>query len=251
MIATKKTPPTSRRTSLSPCAKARIAGVLYLIPFLGFAEAVRENVISDGDPAATAANIVAHETLFRMAFAADLIGLVCYITVTLILYDLLKPVNRSLALLAAFFSVAASTIQSVILLTHIAPLFFLGGDRYLTAFTAQQLQVLAYVSLELHGVGYNIDLVFFGIFCILIGYLMFASTFLPRIIGALMVFAGLSYLVNSFAHFLSPAFADRMYPYILFPAFGEVALALWLVVMGVNGEKWTKMATRAAMLSVG
>jgi len=230
---------------MSPRLKARIAGALYLIPFLGFAEAVRSNFIADGDPATTAANIWAHESLFRLAFAADLVGLACYIAVTVLLYDLLKPVNSSVALLAAFFSVAASTIQSVILITHIAPLFLLGSKHYLTALTVQQLQVLAYVSLELHGVGYNIDLVFFGLFCGLIGYLMYRSTFIPRIIGVLMVFAGLSYLVNSFAQFLAPAFAEHLYPYILIPAFGEVALAVWLFVKGVNPEKWELMAIRA------
>jgi hypothetical protein len=241
MIATKIA--ASPVAALSPRLKARIAGALYLIPFLGFAEAVRSNLVVDGDPAATATNILAHESLFRLAFAADLVGLVCYIAVTVLLYDLLKPVNRTLALLAAFLSVAASTIQSVILLAHMAPLFLLSGARYLTAFTGHQLQAMAYVSLELHGVGYNIDLVFFGVFCVLVGYLIFASTFMPRIVGVLVILAGLSYLINSFAQFLAPAFADRIYPYVLFPAFGEVVLALWLLVMGVDAQKWTQMAS--------
>jgi uncharacterized protein DUF4386 len=131
------------------------------------------------------------------------------------------------------------SIESVSLLNHFAPLILLGGERYLSAFNAEQLQALGYMSLVLQSVGYNLSLAVFAFDCIVSGYLIFRSTFLPRTLGVLLAIAGLCYLTNSFASFLSPAFADRLFPYILAPAFiGELSLCLWLLVMGVNIPDW-------------
>jgi hypothetical protein len=176
---------TDRAVQASPQIYARIAGLLYLIIIAGglFAEAwVRERLVVSGDAAATARNILAHELLYRLGFAAGIVVCLCNLPLALIFYEFFKLVNRSLALLAAFFILVATAIESVNLLNHFAPLILLGGRRYLNVFTAEQLQALAYVSLRLQSVGYNISPAVFGFYCLVTGYLIFRSTFLPRIL---------------------------------------------------------------------
>jgi hypothetical protein len=239
---------TERAVERSPQIYARIAGVLYLIIIAGgmFAEAVREQAVVSGDAAATARNILAHELVYRLGFAAGVVVCACNIPLALIFYDLFKLVNRSLSLLAVFFILVSTSIESVNLLNHFAPLILLGGRRYLNVFTAEQLQALAYVSLRLQSAGYNISLAVFGFFCLVTGHLIFWSTFLPRILGVLLAIAGLCYLTNSFADFLFPAFSAHLFPYILVPSFvAELSLCLWLLVMGVNVPKWKEKAQDA------
>jgi hypothetical protein len=179
---------TKRIAEVSPRFKARIAGVFYLLTFLtgGLALVVRG----------------------KLGFAAGLIAGVCYVAVTLLFYDLFKPVNRSLSLLAASVSLVGIVVGP----------------------------------LQVKGVH---PLVFFGFYCLLIGYLIFRSTFLPRILGALMAFAGLGWLT-----FLSPPLAKYLYPYILAPGIiGEGALTLWLLVIGVNVPRWVEQASAAKTVS--
>ena len=231
----------------SPRFQARIAGVFYLFTAMtGFSVLVRGRLVVYGDAAATATNILAHEPLFRLAFAADLIVNPCFIALTLLFYGLFKPVNRSLSLLAAFFSLVGCAIASVICLFELAPLIVLGGAHNLSGFNVEQLQALALVFLNLHAQGYNISLVFFGSYCVLVGYLIFRSTFLPRILGVLMAIAGSCYLTSSFATFLSPEVAARLFPYILVPgSIAELSLILWLLVIGVNEQRWKEQASAA------
>jgi hypothetical protein len=156
----------------------------------------------------------------------------------------LKPVSRSLSLLAAFFRLMHVAIYGVDALNHFAPLSFLQGSDYLTAFKPDQLQALALAFITLHDMGYSIALVFFGFHCLLIGYLLFGSAFLPRVLGVLMAIAGVCYLINSFANFLSPAFAGHLFPYILLPCLvAEGSLMLWLLVTGVNVQRWRQQAS--------
>ena len=116
----------------------------------------------------------------------------------------------------------------------------------MSVFKAEQLHALAYMSLRLQSTGYDMSLAFFGCFCLFAGYLIFRSAFLPRIIGVLMAIAGLCYLTNSFANFLSPAFARPLFPWILLPAFpAELGLTLWLLVIGVNVQRWKEQASAA------
>ncbi len=232
-----------RIAEASPRFKARIAGLFYLLTFLtgGVALLVSGRLVVSGDAAATAANILAHEPLFRLGFAADLIVIACYIAVTALFYDLFKPVNRSLSLLAAFFSLVGCAIQAVSYLFDLAPLVVLGGAQYLSVFKVEQLQALSLMFLKLGAQAYNIGLVFFGFYCLLIGYLIFKSTFLPRILGALMAFAGLGWLT-----FLAPPLVNYLYPYILAPGIlGEGLLTLWLLVIGVNVQRWKEQASAA------
>jgi Domain of unknown function (DUF4386) len=235
---------TKRTAEVSPRLKARIAGGLYLSGVANlFAGAVLSSLVVNGDAAATAHNILAHETLYRLAFAADLITVPCYIAVAALFYSLFKPVNRSLSLIAAFFGLAGSTMWALNDFFFLAPLVVLGGAHSLTAVTANQLQALMF--LNVHAQGSNIVMVAFGFHVILIGYLIFRSSFLPRILGVWLAIAGVCYLTNSFANFLSPEFAAHLSPYIQIPGVVEILLALWLFVMGVNVQRWKEQASTA------
>ena len=219
----------------SPQLKARAAGVFWLMTILSgvFSMFAWGRLVDSGNAAATAANILANESLYRLGSTADLVGLFCYIAVTLLVYDLLKPVNRNLSLLAAFFSLVGCAIGALGCVLQLAPLVVLRGAQYLSVFT-EQLQALAFLFLRLRGQANNIALVFFGFHCLLIGYLILRSSFLPRIVGALMVFGGLGWLT-----FLSPPLAESLSPYIVAPGIlGEGSLTLWLLVMGVNAQRW-------------
>ena len=234
-----------RIAEASPRFKGRIAGVFYLLTTLTrmFVEIfVRNRLVVSDDAAATATNILAHEPLWWWGFAADILAFASYIALTALLYELFKHVNRSLSLVAAFFSLVACVVQAISSLFHLAPLVLLGGARYLNVFTVEQLQALALVFLRLRAAAYhNIGLVFFGLYCLLVGILILRSTFLPRILGVLMVLAGLSYVL-----FLSPPLVRSLQPYILvFPGVGQIALTLWLLVMGVNAQRWKEQASAA------
>lgn len=226
----------------SPRLWGRMAGVLYLITIIMgvFAEAfVRGALIVRGDASATAANILAHDSLYRFGLAADLIMIACYIAVTFLFYALFKPVSRSLSLLAAFFSIVGLAVLAANSLTHLAPLILLGGAHYLSVFDQTQLQALALLSLKMHAWGYNIADVFCGgSYCLMIGYLIFKSGFLPRVLGLLMVIGGLSYMIDSFANLLSPTLAARLPELTVLAGVAELALSLWLIVMSVNVPKW-------------
>ena len=234
---------TNRTLEASPHPKARITGVVYLLYFLTAVsgEFFLRGIVIEGDAAATATNILAHQTLFRLGLATGLIATACYIAVTALFYGLFKPVNRSLSLLAAFFSLVGCAILAFASLFQLAPLVVLGGSAYLSVFKVDQLRALALLFLELNTQAGNICVVFFGVYCLLIGYLIFRSAFLPRILGGLLALAGLGWLT-----FLSPPFANRLSPYNLVLGFlAELLLMLWLLVMGVNVQRWKEQAGAA------
>jgi hypothetical protein len=228
--------------------QARLAGLIALITTTSaFAVFVRGRLVVFSDAAVTAHNLQAHQLLFRLGFAADVIALL-YIAYTLLLYNLFKPVNRSLSLLAAFFSLVGCAMGAVNCLLLGAPLVVLGGARSLRAFNVEQLQALALLFLKLHDQGLTVSMVLFGSYNLLIGYLIFRSTFLPRILGELLALSGLCYLINCFAIFLAPAFAAHLVPYILLPGATELLLALWLLVAGVSVQRWNEQASAAREL---
>jgi hypothetical protein len=146
-------------------------------------------------------------------------------------------------LLAAFFSLVGIAVLAVNSLNHLAPLVFLGGAQYSSALDANQLQALAFISLRMHARGYAISGVFFGIYMLLLGHLIFRSDFLPRILGALMAVGGLSYLINSFAIFLVPTLVARLPDIGMLGGIAELALCLWLMAMGVDVPKWEEKAS--------
>lgn len=226
----------------SPRFKARMVGGLWLlyVSMAALAGFARRGLIVSGEPSATATNILAHESLFRLGFAADILAIACYLAVTALLYDLFKPVSRTVSLLAALFSLVGCTIQAFACLFELTPLAVLAGPQHSSVFNVEQLQALAYMFLKLYSQAYSIALVFFGFFSLLIGYLIFKSTFLPRILGVLMAVAGIAGLM-----FLSPSFGAKYLPYIVAADIGEILLVLWLLVAGVNEQRWNEQAITA------
>jgi hypothetical protein len=231
-------------TDMSPRKAARVAGLGYLIIIiLGiFAELfVRSKLIVPGDAATTANNIAASEWLFRIGIASDLIMLTFDVVVALALYVLLKPVHKSLALLAAWFRLVHATIYGITLLALFFVLQLLSGADYVTVFGADQLHALVLLFLNAHGTGYRIGLVFFGVHCVFLGYLVFKSGYLPRILGVLLICASLGYLIDSFANFLLPNYANYEAIFLLIVAvpaiIAELSLSLWLLLKGVNIQR--------------
>ena len=225
-----------------PVRYARIAGVMYLaIILLGlFGELfVRATLVVAGDAAATVENISRSQLLWRAGIVGDLLMHVLDVPVIWILYLLLLPVNKPLAQLTTLFNIVQTAVLAANKLTLLVPLFLLGKGTYLTAFSAQQLQSVSYLAIAAHGYGFAIGLIFFGFTCLVRGYLIFRSEYFPKVLGLLLLAAGLSYLINSFALLLVPSFAALIFPGVLLPAFvGELLLSLWLIVKGVNIKQW-------------
>ena len=222
---------------------ARIGGILYLTIIVTgvFGELVRDKLIVSGDAVATVSNIVSSQLLWRVAIACDLSMHVCDVPLTLILYILLKPVNKNLALLAMLFVLIQTAVLVATKLNLFTPLFLTGNADYLKVFEPNQLQALSYISIKSDGYGFGVGLIFFGVACIIRGYLIIRSGYLPRFIGILMQIAGICYLINSFALTVAPAVADMVSPAILLPAFiAEMSFCLWLIVKGVNISKWNE-----------
>jgi hypothetical protein len=239
---------TGRAVAASPQKYARIGGILYLFICIvaAFVEVfVRGQLIVKGDATATAANILASETLFRVGLAGEMLTCACDVALAMILYALLKPVSRNLALLGAFFRLAFVALYSVTKLFEIAALVALSPADYLTAFEPRQLHALAYMSLRVHSLGYGASFLFFGLCCLLFGYLIYKSEYLPRILGVLLELGGLGYIAFSLAQMLAPDFASRvLFPWIMAPALpGELGLSLWLIVKGVDVRKWEERAS--------
>ena len=229
----------------SPRLKARITGVFYLLIILtgifsqGF---VSERLVVDGDAVTTAANILTHRGLFELGFTVYLIEMTCQIVFIALFYDLLKPAGRTVSLVAAFLGLTGSIIKTFSRLFFIAPLFVLGGAHYLGVFGPEQLQALALLFLKVNDRGAGIAMAFFGFYAILSGYLIVKSTFLPRILGVVSMVAGVGWIT-----FLYPPLGYHLFLYITpFGLLGAVALILWLLVFGVNDERWKEKARAAA-----
>ena len=231
----------------SPVQQARIAGACWLLCILtsvaGFIAAAP--LIVANDAAATAANILANESLFRLGFIANLISGLSYLGVTALLYNLLRPVSRSLSLLAAFFGLAGIAIGGTSWVSNLAPLLLLHGDQYLTAFTTSELQAISLSALKLQTQIFFIGMAFFGIQCVSIGYLVARSRFLPRILGILLAIGGTCYVIASFANFLLPLAARLVMFVIPVALIGEGSLTVWLLVKAVNEERWRELANAA------
>lgn len=232
---------------MNPRLQARIAGFLYLLVIAGaifLPFAVAPSGMMRGDAALPVlSKITAAKQLYILSGAAQLFIGAGDTAIALILYQLLRPVSRSLSLLAAAFRVVFVAIANANVINHFAPLFLLSGAPYLGAFTPGQLQGLAMMFLHLRTTGMDIALVFFGFHCLLAGYLIARSTFFPRILGLLLAIGGLGYLANIFATAIPPELAAQLFPYVMLPAgVAELALSLWLLIVGVNVAKWRAAA---------
>jgi hypothetical protein len=226
--------------------------VLFLISAVagGFGEfLVPSQLIVSTDAAATANNIMASNSLFRMGFASYLVEAVCDVSLTLVLYVLLRPVHRDLALLAAFFRLVSTAVFGVAeVLYYSAPSLILGGADYLKTFSPAELTALAFLSLRLYGYGSGIAFVFYGVGSILLGYLIFRSGYLPKVLGVLLAISGLGFVTRSFLLVLAPAYASSA---LLVPTVvAGLALTLWLLVRGVDVPKWEEKAVLAEYRSL-
>ena len=232
--------PERNHAEFSPQVAARLAGLLYLIVIVAGAIAeifVRQRLVVANDAQATAGNILAHEQLFRWGFVADLVAGLCVIPLIMLLFELLKVVSRRLALVALFFSLVGTAVQSTALLGHFAPLILL--KRGVALGVGQELlQAQTYMALQLQGIGYAVALVFFGGTMVTRGYLVIRSSFLPRAIGMLLMAAGVCYITNSFVDFVAPAIAGYAMALLIVPGIAESSLCLWLLVKGVNVARW-------------
>jgi hypothetical protein len=218
-----------------------VAGLGYLIIIVTgiFAEFfVRSSLIVPGDATATAGNILASEPLFRWGLAAEFIMLASDVLVAMALYVVFREVSRSLALLAAFFRLVHASIVGVNLLNTYVPLLLLSGAPYLMVFDASQLHALVLLFLDAHSYGYVIGLVFFAFHCMLLGYLVLRSGYLPKVFGVLLMIASLGYFVDSAGRTLLSNYSayEATFTLAVFvPAFvGELSFCLWLLLKGVD-----------------
>ncbi|MCL9806540.1 DUF4386 domain-containing protein [Flavobacterium amniphilum] len=221
---------------------ARIAGLCYFIVIAAglFSEVfVRQTLRVSNDALTTAHNIQSHEMLYRWGFVADLVNFVIGIPCVLIIYFLFKRVNKLLLQIALTFVIIQTAIIAVNLLNQIFPLLVLSNETYLNTFQPDQLATLSLLSLNVQSQGYAIGLVFFAFYCLIIGYIIYKSQMLPKIIGILYFIAGLGYLINSFTMFLSKGFTNPLFTYLAIPIFiGELSLCLWLLIKGIDTSKY-------------
>lgn len=237
---------TTHTATTSPLVYARVAGFLYLslvpLAFFGFPYGL-PRIFVPGDAATTASNIIASESLVRLEILVNLLGLIVNVFVVLALYRLLKPVSKEMASLMVVFLLLSVPIGMLNELNHIAVLLLLSGANYLTSFTTSQLHALVLLFHDLHTGGLNIAQVFWGLWLFPMGYLVFKSGFLPRILGILLIIGSFGWLADSFAAFLLPNLGLKIGMYT---GLGEVLFPLWLVIRGVNIEQWEKRALEAA-----
>jgi hypothetical protein len=187
------------------------------------------------DPAATVANLRNFDFLYRLGFASFLIESLCDTALALILYVLLKPVNKQLSLLAAFFGLMATATFAFAELFYFAPQLIL-GRAYLNTFTPDQLNALVLLSLKFYGYAGMIFTAYYGMGWIVRSYLMFRSGYLPRFLGVLMAIGGIGFVVRNFLLILAPAYASDVLLMLMFP--GGLVMTVWLLVKGVDVTKW-------------
>jgi len=228
---------------------ARIAGALYLIIAIamGFSFTVAyESLIVPGDATATANNIIASESLFRIGFVGDSVTFLAEIVLVVLLYVLFKPVSKTLSLVAALFRLAMTVMQGTNLLNKVVALLLLSGADYVTVFEPDQLHALVLLFLKAYEYGALIWGTFFGLHLLVLGYLLFNSGYFPKIIGVLFVFASLGYLIDSYGHLLLPQYTEIYTVVVWATVPAEMVFALWLLIKGVNVEKWEKCALESA-----
>lgn len=238
---------TNRNAETSPRTYAKIVGVLYLVifflgPFAFFMG--RTGVVVPGDPAATVGNLMVSESMFRLGMVAETLIILIEIVVSAILYVLLRPVSRPLSLASALARFAQAILQAVNLFTAVPALLLLGGAGYLAAFDPDQLNVLVLLFMDVNAFVIIIWGVLFGFHLLLLGYLVYRSGFWPRLLGILLIVAGVGYLLQSYGHLLAPQFDDILETVVIVLSIpGELAFTVWLLWKGVDVEKWEERAS--------
>jgi hypothetical protein len=227
-------------TIANPSTVARLAGALYLgIIVLGvWSElAVRAPLAVPGDPAATVANIREAGSLLRLSLAADTLMAVFDVALAVLLFVLLRPVSALLSLVAMAFRLIQAAVIGAALLNQQAALLVLGGGGG---------QELAALFLDLQSHGYDLGLIFFGVNSLVTGYLVYRSGFLPRLVGAGVIAAGIVYLAGSYLRILAPGWVDAFAPAYAVPLVAETAFCLWLLLRGVDADRWNRAAGSTA-----
>lgn len=231
---------------------ARITSVVFLVAIVagGFGEFYAPaQLIVPGNASATAHNIIASSLLFRLGFVGYLGEAITDVALTFLFYVLLRPVHANLALLAVFFRLMATATFAFGELFYFAPALILGGDRYLSTFSPDQLHALTLLSLNVYGTAGYLFNVHYGIASMILGYLMFRSGYLPRVLGALWVLGGLGFVIQNIVWVLAPAYAS---PFLLLPQIlATLSLGLWLLVKGIDVGKWQEHETEALAASPG
>lgn len=237
---------TTLTAETSPLIYVRSAGVLYLLITVAAVIAhfyVPSQLIVSGDAAATASNIMASEWLFRIGgIGSELVVLLSEIVLSVLLYVLLKPVSKTLSLVAAVSRLAMTTIHGLNLLNYFFVLQLLSGADYLSVFQADQRHALASLFLDAHSYGFTIGIAFLSLHVFVLGYLILKSGYIPRILGVLFLIAAFGYLIDSFAILLSPNYETTPVFLALPIAIAEIAFPLWLLFKGVNVKEWEKRA---------
>ena len=228
----------SDAVSPDPRHTARWAAALYLLSAApaAFSVSVLQGTLVRGNPAETAARILGAEARFRSGDAAEIVGIVLVVAAVSLLQALFRPVHGRLALLMAVFGWMGCTIQAFDTLADTAALLLLHGSGGPSALPVAQAQALAFHALQLHAAIYYVAFAFFGVFAVLLGWLVLRSAFVPRVLGVLLAIDGLGYFAFSLARFVSPATAAHMVPFVPYGTaiLGEGVFMLWLLVRGVN-----------------
>lgn len=231
-------------TESSPSTRGRILAALYLLVIIGGIIAqvfISDRLVVRDDAAKTAANILSNRSLYRLAFTIFMIEMAAQIALSMMFYDLLKPVNRSVARMAAIMGLIASGIKTMTRLFYYVPLILLGGAPYLSAFQPAQLEALALAFIRINSQGAAIALVFFGFETVLRGWLIFNSGFLPRFLGVLSMIGGIGWLT-----WLWPPLGSQAFTAVaLFAIVGVIATSGWLFIRGVDDAKWRQRAALA------
>lgn len=238
------------RPGTAPRRLARIAGALYLVNIVlgAFAIGLVPGMlfVSD-DLAKTAHNIQTHETLYRLSLAAHIVVTLTNVPMALLFYELFKVVNRRLALLDVFFTLVATAVETATIPNEFTPLAFLHGKTYTGALSTAQMQALEHLPNELSSIDYAIYGIFYGFDILCVAYLVRTSTFMPKFIGILLAIDALAYLTGGFTTMIAPGVASHLSPWVQLTApIGEGSLCLWLLIGGVNTERWHQRAAEAA-----
>jgi hypothetical protein len=235
-----------RTAEMSPRTKGRFAGALYLLTIIAgvYAQAfISDRLVVSRDAATTAANILANQSFYTLGLTIYLIEMACQVATVVLFYQLLKPVSRTGAMLAAAFELIGCGIKIFSRLFYLAPLLVLGGGAsYLSAFNKEQLDALALLLLKINNNGAAIALAFFGFSTLLQGWLIYRSGFLPRWLGVIGIIGGFGWLT-----FLSPPLGMRLFLYVaLYALIGSAATIGWLLTVGVDEQRWRARAAQAA-----
>jgi len=216
---------------------ARVAGAVYLSMVLTAPFSliyVPSKLIVRGNATATADNILAHESMFRLSIMGDLVGQVIFICLAIALYRLLRDVNKTWAWLMVSFVLVSAAVGFLNALNNIAALILFRGGEFLTVFDRAQREALGMLFIRLHNQGQFIDEIFWGLWLFPFGLLVFRSGFLPRILGVWLMINCFGYLVLSVTALFFPFYYDVAFRFAQPVLFGELAIMLWLLIKGAK-----------------